>query len=157
MFAGEEVFRDQKGVHNSYKSPDSINAIDWNLKHVNRRQFDYYKELIALRKSHPAFRMSTAADIARNIRFDKPTDANLISYSILNNANGDEWKEIKLVFNGADNDAETNIPKGDWMVIAYDGEINHNGLKTDAGAVRTIKGGKTIVPHRSALILAKII
>ena len=156
MFAGEEVFRDKKGVHNSYKSPDSINAIDWNLKHVNRRQFDYYKELIALRKSHPAFRMSTAADIARNIRFDKPTDANLISYSILNNANGDEWKEIKLVFNGADNDAETNIPKGDWMVIAYDGEINHNGLKTDAGAVRTIKGGKTIVPHRSALILAKI-
>ena len=28
MFAGEEVFRDKKGVHNSYKSPDSINAID---------------------------------------------------------------------------------------------------------------------------------
>ena len=26
MFAGEEVFRNKKGVHNSYKSPDSVNA-----------------------------------------------------------------------------------------------------------------------------------
>ncbi|MDE5924313.1 MAG: type I pullulanase, partial [Muribaculaceae bacterium] len=26
MFTGEEIFRDKKGVHNSYKSPDSINA-----------------------------------------------------------------------------------------------------------------------------------
>lgn len=55
MFAGEEVFRDKKGVHNSYCSPDSINAIDWNLKHANADQFDYYRQLIALRKAHPAF------------------------------------------------------------------------------------------------------
>ncbi|MDE6694107.1 MAG: type I pullulanase, partial [Muribaculaceae bacterium] len=45
MFAGEEVFRDKKGVHNSYKSPDSINAIDWLLKNKNAGQFEYYKEL----------------------------------------------------------------------------------------------------------------
>ena len=36
MWSGEEIFRDKKGVHNSYKSPDSINAIDWSLKHANR-------------------------------------------------------------------------------------------------------------------------
>ncbi|MDE6178550.1 MAG: type I pullulanase, partial [Duncaniella sp.] len=64
IFAGEEIFRDKKGVHNSYKSPDSINAIDWNLKHTNAEQFNYYKELIALRKAHPAFRMTTTEDIA---------------------------------------------------------------------------------------------
>ena len=102
MFAGEEVFRNKKGVHNSFKSPDSINAIDWNLKHLNKDQFNYYKELIALRKAHPAFRMTSAEDIARNLKFDKVTTPNLISYSLLNNANGDEWKEIKMVFNGAD-------------------------------------------------------
>ncbi|MDE6489550.1 MAG: type I pullulanase, partial [Muribaculaceae bacterium] len=60
MFAGEELFRDKKGVHNSYKSPDSINAIDWDLKHLNSEQYQYYRELIALRKAHPAFRMTTA-------------------------------------------------------------------------------------------------
>ena len=155
MFAGEEVFRDKKGVHNSYNRPDSINAIDWNLKHTNADQFRYYKELIALRKAHPAFRMTTADQIARNIKFDKVKENNLISYSILNHANGDKCPEFKIVFNGSDNDMTVNIPKGDWEVIAYDGRIDHTGLKEADGSTKTIKGGKTLVPHRSALILAR--
>lgn len=148
MFAGEEVFRDKKGVHNSYKSPDSINAINWDMKTTNADQFNYYKELIKLRKDHPAFRMTTAQDIAKNIVFDKVKENNLISYSIKNNANGDDWKEIKLVFNGGDEDVTVNIPKGNWIVVAEDGQINAEGLGTS-------KGGKTKVPHRSALILAR--
>ena len=96
MFAGEEVFRDKKGVHNSYKSPDSINAINWELKTKNADQFKYYQELIKLRKSHPAFRMTTAEDVANHIVFDDVTEPNVVSYSIIDNANGDEWKEIKL-------------------------------------------------------------
>lgn len=149
MFAGEEVFRDKHGVHNSYKSPDSINAIDWDLKHANAGQFDYYRELIRLRKAHPAFRMTTAEDIARNIVFDDVEGSNLISYSIRNNANGDPWKEIRLVFNGSDTAREVRIPKGDWIVIARDGNINADGLGT-------IRGGKVSVEPVSALILARV-
>ncbi len=148
MFAGEEVFRDKKGVHNSYKSPDSINAIDWTLKHKNADQFNYYKELIALRKAHPAFRMTTAEDIAGHIVFDKVDTDNVVSYSIKDHANGDVWKEIKLVFNGNDTPVTVNIPKGNWIVIATDGRINSEGLGT-------IKGGKTEVAPVSALILAR--
>lgn len=155
IFAGEEVFRDKKGVHNSYKSPDSINAIDWNLKHLNREQFDYYKELIALRKSHPAFRMATAEAIARNLRFDKVKEDNLISYSLVDNANGDSWKEIKVIFNGADKDASVKVPKGKWLVVARDGKIRHDGLTDEKGERVYTDGGMTVVPHRSALILAK--
>lgn len=148
MFAGEEVFRDKKGVHNSYKSPDSINAIDWTLKTANADQFNYYKELIALRKAHPAFRMTTADEIAKNIVFDKVDVPNLISYSIKNNANGDEWKEIKLVFNGSDEAREVKVGKGDWIVVARDGEIKADGLDQS-------KGGKMSVAPMSALILAR--
>lgn len=148
MFAGEEIFRDKKGVHNSYKSPDSINAIDWNLKNTNAEQFDYYRNLIRLRKEHPAFRMTTAEDIARNIVFDKVTAPNVVSYSIRNNANGDEWKEIKLVFNGAETPYIASIPKGEWTVIARDGAINADGMGI-------IKGGKVTVEPTSALILAR--
>jgi len=155
MFAGEEVFRDKKGVHNSYKSPDSINGIDWNLKRLNAEQFNYYKELIALRKAHPAFRMTTADDIARHLKFDKVNTPNLISYSLLDNANGDEWKEIKIVFNGGDEDLEVKLPKGKWTVIARDGKLNHNGLTNADGTTMTLPGGKTTVEHRSALILAR--
>lgn len=147
MFAGEEIFRDKKGVHNSYKSPDSINAIDWNLKHVNREQFDYYRELIKLRKEHPAFRMATADQVARHLKFDNVKEPNLISYSLKDHANGDQWKEIKVVFNGADEAREVKIPRGKWLVIADDGHISASGLGES-------KGGRMTVAPRSALILA---
>lgn len=148
MFAGEEVFRDKKGVHNSYKSPDSVNAIDWTLKNKNADQFNYYRELIKLRKAHPAFRMTTAKEIAKNIVFDKVTSPNVISYSIKNHANGDEWKEIKLVFNGSESPFVAKVPKGDWIVVARDGQIKADGLTTS-------KGGTIVVEPTSALILAR--
>lgn len=152
MFAGEEVFRDKQGVHNSYNSPDSINAIDWSNKAKYRDQFEYYKGLTALRKAHPAFRMTSAADIAKNLKFDKIDSAktpNLISYSLLNNANGDEWNEIKVVFNGASEAQTVNIKKGNWMIVAKDGKISPAG---DLGAT---EGGKMTLAPYSALILAR--
>ena len=152
MFAGEEVFRDKQGVHNSYKSPDSINAIDWSNKAKYQDQFEYYQGLIALRKSHPAFRMTTAEDIAKNLKFDKidsSKNPNLISYSLLNHANGDEWGEIKVVFNGSDKAQTVDIKKGDWKIVAIDGKISPTG---DLGAT---KGGKMTVAPYSALILAR--
>lgn len=148
IFAGEEIFRDKKGVHNSYNSPDSINAIDWNLRHQNAEQFNYYKELIKLRKEHPAFRMTTAEQIQKHLKFDKVSEPGLISYSLLDNANGDVWKEIKVIFNGTDDAKNMKIRKGEWTVIADDGKINAEGMGTS-------KGGTVTVAPRSALILAR--
>lgn len=152
MFAGEEVFRDKKGVHNSYNQPDSINAIDWENKAKYRDQFDYYKGLTALRKAHPAFRMTSADDIATYLVFDEIDSAatpNLISYSLKNHANGDSWEEIKVVLNGASHSQSIEIPKGNWKIIAQDGKIDpENGLGTT-------KGGKIILAPYSALILAQ--
>lgn len=62
-----------------------------------------------------AFHMTDAKEIARNLKFDKidsKKQPNLISYSLLNNANGDEWKEIKVIFNGADHAQVVKLPKG---------------------------------------------
>lgn len=148
MFAGEEIFRDKKGVHNSFVSPDYINAIDWDLKTTNIDQFEYYRELIALRKAHPAFRMTTAADIAKYLVFDNETRTNVISYSLKNHANGDSWKEIKIVFNGNDKAVDVRIPKGNWTIVAYDGKLKANGMDKS-------QGGNMTVPAYSALILAQ--
>lgn len=151
MFAGEEIFRDKKGVHNSYKSPDSINAIDWSLKAKNRDQMDYYKGLIALRKAHPAFRMTTAQDIARHLVFDRVDSdktPNLISYSLKDNANGDEWKEIKVILNGADESRTVKLPKGIWQTVARDGKIDPEG---NLGNV----SGSISVSPMTAVILKK--
>lgn len=148
MFAGEEVFRNKQGVHNSFTSPDSINEINWDLKHKNADQFEYYRQLIKLRKTHPAFRLKTADEIARHIVFDKIDTPNVISYSITDNAGGDTWREIKLVFNGSDKPVTVNLPKGKWTVIAEDGRINADGLDT-------AKGGKTTIAPVSAYIIVR--
>ena len=148
MFAGEEIFRDKKGIHNTYNKPDSVNAIDWTLKHKNAEQFNYYCELTKLRKAHPAFRMTTAEQIAKHIVFDNTAEDNLISYSIKDNANGDSWKEIKLIFNGSNEVAEVKVKKGEWTIIAQDGQLKADGLSE-------CKGGKLSVAPCSALILAR--
>ncbi len=152
MFAGEEIFRDKKGVHNSYNQPDSINAIDWANKTKYKDLFNYYKGLTALRKAHPAFRMTKAEDIAKNLVFDKidsKKTPNLISYSLKNHANGDSWKEIKVVFNGASKPQVVNIKGGNWKIVATDGKISPDG------SLGATQGGKITVPAYSALILAQ--
>ncbi len=153
MFAGEEVFRDKKGVHNSYKSPDSINAIDWSNKARYRDLFDYYRNLVKLRKEHPAFRMISAEDIARHLVFDKidsSREPNLISYSLKGNANGDEWKEIKVVFNGASSSRVVNVKKGKWVIVAKDGKF------TGQDAEDRFNGGRIGLAPYSALILRSL-
>lgn len=152
MFAGEEVFRDKKGHHNTYNLPDSVNAIDWTLKTEYPEQFAYYRDLITLRKNHPAFRLTTAEDIARHLVFDKidsKKTPNLISYSLKDHAGGDEWAEIKVIFNGADKAQNVTVPKGRWKIVAQEGMISPEGN------LGTSKGGKLSVAPYSALILAR--
>ncbi len=108
---------------------------------------EYYKQLIRLRKEHPAFRMTTAEQVARHIKFDK-TASGLISYSLIDHANGDAYKEIKVIFNGSAENREIKVAKGNWTVLAEDGRLNASGLGTS-------KGGKLIVAPTSALILAR--
>ncbi|MDE5626494.1 MAG: DUF3372 domain-containing protein, partial [Candidatus Amulumruptor sp.] len=156
MFAGEEVFRDKKGVHNSYKSPDSINAIDWELKTRNASQFDYYRELIALRKAHPAFRMTKADEIARNLKFEDTRNTPLlIDYTLNGRAVGDEWHTIRVAFNGSDEPRSIKVPKGEWIVVADDGNLRAEGILDSEGCVRSSRGGNVTVAPRSALILAR--
>ncbi len=149
MFAGEEIFRDKKGVHNSYNSPDSINAIDWHLKALNRDQMDYYKGLISLRKSHPAFRMTSADQIAKHLEFDNIDSAktpNLISYTLKDYANGDTWKDIKVIFNGSDEERTVKLAKGTWHAVAKGGKIDlDEGLGSFKGSVKVAPRSATIL------------
>lgn len=146
--AGEEIFRTKKGVHNSFKSPDSINAIDWNNKEIYADLYEYYRQLITLRKSHPAFRMTTADEIAHNIVFDKVSQSNVVSYTIKHHANGDDWSDIKVVFNGGEKPYKMKVPKGTWIVVAENYKINTSGI-------REAKGGYIEVAPTSALIMGK--
>ena len=69
LHMGVEMKRTKMGVENSYKSPDSINKIDWNWKHENKELVQYYENLIALRNNHPAFKMTSEKMIQEHLEF----------------------------------------------------------------------------------------
>ncbi len=94
IFAGDEMMRDKKGIHNSYNSPDSINTIDWRNKTIHHDVFDYVRELITLRKNHPAFRMGDADKVRQYMEFLPVEGSNLVAFILKDNANGDSWKNI---------------------------------------------------------------
>ena len=85
MQAGQEFLRSKNGDSNSYKSDDSINSLKWDLRAKNTVTVNYYKGLILLRQLHPAFRMSTAAAIRKNLTFLKAGN-NVIAYSLSGSA-----------------------------------------------------------------------
>lgn len=147
LHAGVDLVRTKQGEENSYKSPDAINQIDWNRKTTYQKHFNYYKQLIALRKNHPAFRMTTTAQIQKHLQFLPTDEALLVAYQISDHANGDAWKDLMVVFNGNDQAVEVSVPKGKWKVILQGDQINENGLATHSG--KRIKVGAT-----EALILA---
>lgn len=145
MRAGEEMLHSKKGVHNSFESPDSINEIDWSLKEKNKEVFGYYKNLIGLRKAHPAFRIPTAEGIKESLHFMNPEKPGVIAYTLGEHANGDTWKNILVVYNGNRKAMEVTLPKKQWNVVCRDGEINPEGLAV-------LKGGKTRIAASSAFI-----
>ena len=110
IYAGEEVMRDKKGVDNSYKSPDAVNAIDWRRKTTNEDVFTYYKRLIDLRKSHPAFRMGDAEMVRRHLEFLPVEGNNLIAFLLKEHANGDRWEDIIVAFNSRTTPANQEVP-----------------------------------------------
>ncbi|MBQ1717270.1 MAG: type I pullulanase, partial [Ruminococcus sp.] len=58
MTAGSEFGRTKKGDHNSYKSSDSINQIDWNRVKQMSGLASYYKGLLRIRKNYTPFHSS---------------------------------------------------------------------------------------------------
>ena len=146
LFAGDEVMRDKKGVHNSYNSPDSINTIDWKQKTTYREVFDYIKDLIALRKAHPAFRMGDADLVRRHMEFLPVEGSNLIAFILKGHANGDDWKNIVVAFNSRKEPARISVPKGKYTIVCKDGKVNLKGMGQ-------VSGTEVIVPAQSALIM----
>lgn len=147
IYAGEEVMRDKQMVHNSYESPDRVNAIDWRRKFTNVDLFTYYKQLIAMRKAHPAFRMGDAEMVRKHLEFLKVEGSNLVAFRIKGRPNGDRWANIIVAFNARPSTAKITIPAGKYFVVCQNGKIDRSGM------MGTMYGPEIYVPAYSALII----
>lgn len=148
MLAGEEMLRDKKGVHNSFASPDSINEFNWDNLKQYPQVFEYYSNLIKLRRNHPAFRLGTAEAVREHLEFIA-TDDCLVAFRLKNLEGIDSWKDIIVVLNANKETKTIAIPEGEYTVACCNGVINEEGIGMP------FEGKEVLADEQSALILYK--
>ena len=145
LFAGEELLRQKRGVRNSYKSVDTVNAIDWRNKARHFAVFTYMRRLIEMRKAHPAFRMTTAEQVKKHLQFLEVGNACAVAFMLNGKAVGDAWPRIVVVLNAELKEIEVSVPQGDYTIVCRDGRMLLGNREHE---VRTAFS----VPPQSALI-----
>ncbi|MEH7280115.1 type I pullulanase [Bacillus toyonensis] len=146
LHAGQEFMRTKYGDHNSYKSPDSINQMDWLRRAAYNNEVDYMKGLIDLRKKYPAFRMTSTEQIKKHISFiDAPK--NVIAYSIDGKGNGNKNENFMVAHNANRESVDIILPsKGPWKVLV-------DGKQAGSKTLYVVHNNKIKVPALSSFVL----
>lgn len=113
------------GTHNTYNAPDSFNSIKWQNKITHGATFQYFKDLIGLRRSHSGMRMTTNAEIAQYLTVGRPAEfgGEVVTGHI---SDPRDTHDLFIVYNSGGN-RYVNLPAGTWTQVA-----NANGA-TDLG------------------------
>lgn len=148
LHAGEEISRPKQLVENSFESPDKINQINWENKAKYLDLFQYYQQLIKLRKEHPAFRLATQEQVQKHLNFIDFGQENVVGFMLSEHANSDPWKRILVIYNGNERGKQLAIPEGNWKIICTNNRIDLNGMGEN-------KLGFAMVNPYSAYILAE--
>jgi len=143
LHAGTEFLRTKNGVENSFDKGDIVNGIDWDLKTKNNTSYQFIKNLVQIRRAHPAFRLQTAAQIATHINFENSQPAGIIAYTINGAAVGDTWKKIWVAYNGSLSPQTLTLPRGTWKVgLSSNGSSKLDDNFTLAGSSAVILYGQ---------------
>lgn len=142
LHAGQEFMRTKYGDHNSYKSPDSINQMDWLRRATFNNEVDYMKGLIELRKKYSAFQMTSAEQIKTHVSFiDAPK--NTVAYII----EGNKHEYFTVAHNANREAVEITLPsKGPWKVLVDDKQAGSKPLYV-------VHDNKIKVPALSSIVL----
>jgi pullulanase len=146
ILSGEELLRTKLGVRNSFESPDSINHLDWGNKTKYPQVFDYYKNLIALRKHHPAFRLGNADLVRKHLEFLDTPDK-VVAYRLKNYAGRDDWRDIIVILNANKSATEVSIPDGRYTIVCQNGVINEQGMGETTGCKASVGPQSALIIH----------
>lgn len=150
--AGEEMLRskpDGKGGldHNSYKSPDSVNSIKWDLLDdpVYRKTYRYYQGLLKFRKAHPELRITSREEVLETVtplpcRHDK-----IVAFGFGKN----EDHDMIAIFNGGEQKRTLYLPEGNWGICI---DADHAGTE-----VLSVVSGQVTIEGISPLIMVRVL
>ena len=130
LYGGEELYRTKQGIDNSYQSPDSINIIPWENKSRYNDLYDYYRQMIAIRRAHKGFRLGSAEAVQEHVEFLDADNEQVIVYRIKDLEGIDTAKSLLVILNGSEKPIQYNLPEmsGECIILAADGKANVAGL-----------------------------
>ncbi|RUT29913.1 type I pullulanase [Paenibacillus zeisoli] len=117
IHAGQEFCRSKVGFENSYNLPDEVNRLDWERCAEYRDDVEFMKELIKLRKEHPAFRLESSELIRKHLRFEA-SPSNTVAYTLRNHAGEDSAEHLYVVYNARRDKVSLQLPAlGEWTIL----------------------------------------
>ena len=116
--AGEEAARTKYGDDNSYRSAAKVNQLDWTRMHEYRDLAEFYRGLILLRKSFPAWRQRSLEVLDQISFVDAPEGC--VAFTIRTEAaaesvltdNAAPWQELFIIYNANKEAVEFRLPGG---------------------------------------------
>ena len=143
IHSGQEFCRSKQGITNSYASGDRINQIDWNRLDRYEALSDYTRDLIQLRKEHPAFRFAEENEIYHHVE-SQICNNQLVTLRLYDIGTWDEFDEIIVFFNATTDRQEYALPD------AYQVLLDEQGL-TKSHAVTEV----ALVNGLSIMVVAR--
>ena len=149
LYGGEELFRTKKGIDNSFESPDSINVIQWENKEKYNDLYNYYRQMIAIRRAHKGFRLGSSKLVERCVTMIPNVCKNLIIYRIENPDGIKDVENIVVFLNGSDERVQLHMPEYEgYKILVYD-------AKADVDGIGTIEDENVRIEPYSATILVE--
>lgn len=147
--AGQEFMRSKDNDENSYQSPDSTNSLKWDMRTKNAGMVNYFKGLIALRKAHPAFRLTTEEQVKNVLTFIN-TKSSVIAYTLDGAQAGDSWAKIVVIHNASTKPSTVSMPvQGNWKLVVDEARTGTTVLKMFKHATSvTVPANATYVLYR---------
>jgi len=149
LHSAQEFCRTKLGHHNSYNLGDEVNQIDWSLKKENADTFAYYRDLIALRRAHPLFRLRTREEIEQRVHLmiDVPTPRCIAFALDGRGLFGEPFATILILLNGDRADVRFPLGPGRWLMVADGDRVSHQALSEHWNEV-TVPAHTGVILHK---------
>jgi pullulanase len=120
---GQEIGLSKGGDGNSYRSGDKVNVFNYNVLDERYDMFEYFKQVIELKKAYPFFRYGSKNEIDEGV--DVTTErGGILKVQFINKETIEPFKDVLLFVNPTQNLFETDLPDYYSIIFNESGKIN---------------------------------